>query len=170
MVPPRSASTVKTSTLASFGRMSPLGTLQGTEWWMRVTIKSGAAFVRAITPDGAIVCELFEGRVHAEFGPLHTCRQYPVTVKEVLQFYLAVVNAIAVELQESAPLKGRSCCERARLRRRDGSDREGLMGEEVLRRESRTCSLHIRGLLLSGCHCRWDRGGTCWTVSGTSRR
>ena len=45
--------------------------------------KSTTAFELAITPDGGIVCELFEGRVHAEFG--NTGDQHLVTVKEVIQ-------------------------------------------------------------------------------------
>ena len=51
--------------------------------------KSTTVFSRAIAPDGGIVCELFEGRVHAEFGLLHAGDQN---------------HAIAVEVQEPAPL------------------------------------------------------------------
>ena len=52
----------------------------------------------AIAPDGGIACELLEGGVHAEFGLLHTCDQHLVTAKEVLQFCVAVLNAIAAEI------------------------------------------------------------------------
>ena len=64
--------------------------------------QSTTASVRAIAPDGGIVCELFEGRVHAEFGLLHTGDQHLMTVKEVLQFCVAVQDAVAIELQEPA--------------------------------------------------------------------
>ena len=51
----------------------------------------------AIAPDGGITCELLEGGVHAEFGLLHIGDQLLVTVKEVLHFCVAVLNAIAID-------------------------------------------------------------------------
>ena len=67
--------------------------------------KSTTISVWAFTPDGGIVCEIFESRFHIEFGLLHTDDQHLVTVKEVLQYCVVVLNAIAVELQEPAPLR-----------------------------------------------------------------
>ena len=55
-----------------------------------------------------------------------------VSVNEVLQFFVAVLDAVAIELQEHVPLKGRSSCVSACLGRREGSYVEGLLGEGVL--------------------------------------
>ena len=66
----------------------------------------------AITPDGGIACELLEGGVHAEFGLLYTGYQHLVAVKEVLQFFVAVLNVIAVELQKPETLKGMQVLDR----------------------------------------------------------
>ena len=65
----------------------------------KITTASG----RAIAPDDGIACELFEGRVHGNFGILLTDDQHLVTVKEVLQFCVAVLYAIAVELHKPVP-------------------------------------------------------------------
>ena len=54
----------------------------------------------AIAPDNGIVCELLERGVHAELGLLYTGDQHLVTMQEVLQFCVAVEDAVAVELQE----------------------------------------------------------------------
>ena len=72
---------------------------------------------RAIVPDGGIACEPLEGRVHAEFGLLHTGDQYLVTVKEGLQFCEAVLDAVAIKVNKPATLKGRSWSGGARLGR-----------------------------------------------------
>ena len=58
----------------------------------------------AIMPDSGIACELFEMGVHAEFGLLHTGDQQLVMVQEVLQFTVAVKDAVAAKLQEPASL------------------------------------------------------------------
>ena len=63
---------------------------------------------RAIAPDGDIACELLQGGIQAEFGVLHTGDHHLVMVKEVLQFCVAVLNVIAVELQKPASEGGRS--------------------------------------------------------------
>ena len=65
--------------------------------------KSTTASNRTVVPDG-IVRELFKGRVHIEFSLLHSCDQHLVTVKEVLQFSVVVLNAVAIKMQEPAPL------------------------------------------------------------------
>ena len=78
--------------------MSPSGDGMVDEWW-------STASVRVIAPNSGIVCELFEGRVHAEFCLFHTGDQHLVTVNEVLQFCETVLNAIAAELQEPVPSK-----------------------------------------------------------------
>ena len=57
-------------------------------------------------PDGCIGCELLESGVHSEFGLLQTSDQHLVTMKEVLQFFVAVLNPIAVELQKPASFRG----------------------------------------------------------------
>ena len=55
----------------------------------------------AIAHDGGILCELFEERVHTEFGLFHTGDLHLVTGKEVLQFCVAVLNTVVkFELQE----------------------------------------------------------------------
>ena len=54
---------------------------------------------RAIAPDGGIASELLVGGVHADFGILHTGDQHMVTVNEVLQFCMAVVNACLPQRQ-----------------------------------------------------------------------
>ena len=62
---------------------------------------------RAIAPDGGMACELFEGGVHAEFGLLYTGEKHLVMVKEVLQFCVAVLNTVAIDLQKPASPRGR---------------------------------------------------------------
>ena len=91
----------------------------------------------------------------SEYGLLHRGDNHLLTVKEVLHFWVAVQNAVAIELQES-PLKGRSQCIWARLGRGVWSDWEGIP-----RWESRLGSLHVRGLCLSRGCCRWDQGRAC---------
>ena len=83
----RSASTVRTSAVASLGsRYVTIGHPVGDGVVDQSDKSTTTASGRAIAPDGVIVCELFEGKVHAEFGLLHTGDQHLVTVKEVLQF------------------------------------------------------------------------------------
>ena len=60
---------------------------------------------RVIAPDIGIVCELLEREVHAEFGLLTAGDQHLVAMQEVLQFCVAVEDAIAVELQEPTSLR-----------------------------------------------------------------
>ena len=59
---------------------------------------------RAIAPDSGIVCKLLERGVITEFSLLHVGDQHFVTKQEVLQFCVAVEDAVAVELQEPASL------------------------------------------------------------------
>ena len=89
---------------------------------------------RVIAPDGGIACELLEGGVHAEFGLLHTGHQHLVTVKEVLQFCVIVLNAIAVELQKPACFRGWSWSGSARLGRWAKSDEEREPPDEKVER------------------------------------
>ena len=124
----RSASTARTSAVFPSGSMSP----PGHPVWMvdkskEYTTTSG----RAIAQDGAIACELLVGGVHTEFGLLNTGDQHMVMLKQVLQFCVAVLNAIAIELQKPTSLKGRSWSSSSRLSRWAGSNGMGPLGEGV---------------------------------------
>ena len=91
-------------------------------------------------------------------------RKKKVTVKQVLQFYVAVLYVIAVGLQELASLKGRSWNGSSRLSRWAWSSGEVPIGEGVPGREGRMRSLHVWGLHLSSECCRWNRGGASWAA------
>ena len=67
--------------------------------------------------------------------------QHLVSVKEVLQFCVAVLFVIAIELQEPAPVKNGSWCGSARLGRRVRSNGERLLGEGVRWRKNRASAL-----------------------------
>ena len=59
------------------------------DWLVGKSDKFTIASGRAIVPDGGTECELFEGRV------FNTGDQHLVTVKEVLQFSIKVLDAVA---------------------------------------------------------------------------
>ena len=107
------------------------------ECWTRVD-KSTTTSSRVIAHDGGKAYELLEGGVHAEFGLLHTGDQHLVTLKEDLQLCVAVLDAVAIELQKPASFKGRSWRDGAHPDRWARSDGEGPLGEGVPGREGRT--------------------------------
>ena len=90
---------------------------------------------RAVAPEGGIICELFEGRVHAEFGLLHTCNQHQMTAKE---FCVSV--------------QGCSRCDRARLGRGVRSNGYGLLREGIskIRESNGVCSISEHSASLVG--------------------
>ena len=68
--------------------------------------KAAATAHHPVASDTGVIAELLDGGVRSEFGLLYAGDQHMVAVKEVLQFCVAVLYAIAIELEKSTPRQG----------------------------------------------------------------